>query len=1109
MKKILLTIILGVLVAIPSKEQSPLGRLEFYSNNYCSKSINSNNQITLRPKTHPQNPTYNIQNQNTRNYSFAELNGLEFDSLIDLIVTLEWSEIDGLFEFSDGSFEFYSDTDRMQALFDAVEIRGNTYTVDDHLGIDVLVEVIRSGFYLAFYYEELNFLREPEIMNNTISGMDAICNNPNFGFGTDSQTKIIKAFGAYQGIGITSINSLLKSANIFNDVYSNFESYIQNWEISNSIYWLGDGVYYSLYSAHYNSSNQAEETIFYGEIDSLFNAIAQIGLIGTITSDNEWLLNNAVWWNARIGKFVDNDSPVQFLTDIVELYGQWTEPGLEAIEMLCYLYDCQFADGTPIDEEEIIQELHDWLLPNRTTFDDGKIIFKTGSAVTSEKIETLYWAMKEVESQFFRVTLNDVPLEQGNADDSLIAIIYSSPDDYQYNNFLYGLSTNNGGIYIESWGTFFTYERTPQESIYTLEDLFRHEYTHYLQGRYLSPGMWWGHPIYDDERLTWFEEGEAEFLAGSTRLNGIQTRLSMVENIAWNEADRMNLGEVVNAQYGSWSFYTYGFAFFDYMYKNRLDLLLEMINYIKSGDGDSFDILMNQIENDEELNVQYQLHMDNLKNNQDSFVNPETVGSYFDDTGPITLDLLVDEITDATEIFNPELNYIFSNNHTLFSINGQLSLEFNNQEHIAWTEINDYTNTVLTDLNNLDWNGYGMVNSWFSEPVLNENNQLTYHINIQGKISLDQFSEVFGCTDSLAFNYNPEATVNDNSCEYYSGPVWHVNYLGNNSTADGSYNNPFSLIQSAVNVSSSGDTILVADGHYYETVSIAGKDIVLISQNGPENTIIDGDENDSESVILVSEWGNAVSNEINGFTIQNSIYGIYSDFDYADRLHKVKNCIIISNNKGIHVNGYGNWRIENTLFYDNNIGFSNGYYGDNCLILNSTFNNDIDIEFNPNYDTTVELNIYNSIFTGMIYSSESNPVYLYYSNFVEDNIDNNVNLIEGNITENPLFVDIENKDYTLQNYSPCIDAGIADINNDGVNDLTDYLGAAPDMGYAEWYPYLIGDINLDDVVNVVDIILIVNMIMGDIIIEESADINNDGVVNIIDIVLLVQFILDE
>ena len=57
--------------------------------------------------------------------------------------------------------------------------------------------------------------------------------------------------------------------------------------------------------------------------------------------------------------------------------------------MLCYLYDCEYADGTPIDEEEIIASVHDWLLPNRTTFDDETIIFKTGDAVTSEKIETL------------------------------------------------------------------------------------------------------------------------------------------------------------------------------------------------------------------------------------------------------------------------------------------------------------------------------------------------------------------------------------------------------------------------------------------------------------------------------------------------------------------------------------------------------------------------------------------------------------------------------------------------------------------------------------------------------------------------------------------------
>ena len=586
--------------------------------------------------------TYNRIDRDTT-YTFDYLNTLNYDELIDLIITLDWWEIDGLFEYSDDSYEFYSDTFRMQALFDAVEERGNNYTVDDERGIGVLVELIRSGFYLAFYYDDLNFLRDFDFMDNTIPGMDAISNNPNFGLGTDVQTSVVKAFGAYQGIGMSSIHSLTKSAVVFEDFYQNFESYIDNWDKSNAMYWLGDGVYYSLYTYSYHFN--PEDTEFYNEVDSLFTAIANIGLYGTVTDQNEWLLNNAVWWNARIGLFDDEAIVVQFLTDIVQLYGELTGPSLEAIEMLCWLYNCEYADGTPIDEGEIWQSVHDWLLPNRITYDDEMIIFKTGDGVTPEKIETLYWAMKEVRAQFHRVSLNDIPLEEGNPDDSLIAVIYNSPDDYTYNNFLYGLGTNNGGIYIESWGTFFTYERTPLESIYTLEDLFRHEFSHYLQGKYLVPGMWGDHPIYDNQRLTWFEEGGAEFLAGSSRLNGIQTRLTMVERIAQNEADRMTLAEVVNATYGNWEFYRYGFAFFDYMYKYRMDMLLEMVEFVQTGNGDSFDILMDEIENSDELNDLYQAHMDNLKTNQNNFTDPVTSSLYFEEIENISTEDIINEIS--------------------------------------------------------------------------------------------------------------------------------------------------------------------------------------------------------------------------------------------------------------------------------------------------------------------------------------------------------------------------------------------------------------------------------------------------------------------------------
>ena len=58
---------------------------------------------------------------------------------------------------------------------------------------------------------------------------------------------------------------------------------------------------------------------------------------------------------------------------------------------------------------------------------------------------------------------------------------------------------------------------------------------------------------------------------------------------------------------------------------------------------------------------------------------------------------------------------------------------------------------------------------------------------------------------------------------------------------------------------------------------------------------------------------------------------------------------------------------------------------------------------------------------------------------------------EGNISADPLFVDADNGDYTLQGGSPCIDTGTADVDGDGVDDMTDYFGAAPDMGAFEFY----------------------------------------------------------
>ncbi len=53
-----------------------------------------------------------------------------------------------------------------------------------------------------------------------------------------------------------------------------------------------------------------------------------------------------------------------------------------------------------------------------------------------------------------------------------------------------------------------------------------------------------------------------------------------------------------------------------------------------------------------------------------------------------------------------------------------------------------------------------------------------------------------------------------------------------------------------------------------------------------------------------------------------------------------------------------------------------------------------------------------------------------------------------------------------------------------------------------------GDLNNDEIINILDVIMVVNLILENSIYEENADMNYDGSIDVLDIIQIVNIILN-
>jgi hypothetical protein len=288
----------------------------------------------------------------------------------------------------------------------------------------------------------------------------------------------------------------------------------------------------------------------------------------------------------------------------------------------------------------------------------------------------------------------------------------------------------------------------------------------------------------------------------------------------------------------------------------------------------------------------------------------------------------------------------------------------------------------------------------------------------------------------------------------------------------------YTAIQEAIDAANDGDTILVAQGTYYENLNIQNKNNIILKGDGINRSIIDGSGIDR---VIHAQRNYDLSIVIEGFTIRNgseswgagiflntggpccnsSVNAVISNCEITDNdgtgivitndwagTSYIENNII-SNNKGSGFDpSIGTYYLQHNTIVQNRFGYYDySGYSANVIIRNNI------IASNERYG---------------IVKHRTTPVYISHNN-VWNNSDGEYyehgdgpatpftpTPGTGEISKDPYFID--EKDYHLAVNSPCIDVGTdAGVYIDYDGDVRP-LGSGFDMGADE---FVLSDLSID------------------------------------------------
>ncbi|MFI1808473.1 collagenase [Streptomyces californicus] len=399
---------------------------------------------------------------------------------------------------------------QMSTVAYAVRDGSASYPGNSSTGMPQLLLYLRAGYYVHYYNEATVGSYGSTLQTAIRSGLDGF-------FASPHSRDVNDANGEALAEAVTLIDSAEENARYIYVVKRMLADYDSSW---NSSWWMlnaVNNVYTVTFRGHqvpaFVTAVQSDPSL----VDALYNFTnGHIALLGT---DQSYLTSNA---GRELGRFLQHSAlqskvrPLaRGLLNASSIKGATAPLWVGVAEMTDY-YDK--ANCTTYGTCNLQSQLAKAVLP--VTYPCSSSITIKAQQMTTSELSSSCSSLRSQDAYFHDVARDNGPVANDN-NSTIEVVVFDSSADYQtYAGAMYGIDTNNGGMYLEgdpaaagNQPRFIAYEAEWVRPTFQIWNL-NHEYTHYLDGRFNMHGDFGANVT---TPTIWWIEGFAEYVSYSYR----------------------------------------------------------------------------------------------------------------------------------------------------------------------------------------------------------------------------------------------------------------------------------------------------------------------------------------------------------------------------------------------------------------------------------------------------------------------------------------------------------------------------------------------------------------------------------------------------------------